>query len=170
LVHDAPVHPSAQKEAFSRAYFHAVVAAAGFGHQPGTMPDDDSVDVTIVASRSVGGGRIDVQLKSTADERGDGDLKFELERKNYRDLQGTENLGSPRILVVVYVPVRPDLWAVHSDDLLELRHCAYWVSLRDVPKLPDSQASKTITIPRRQHFCAEQLTGMMTRVCTGGVP
>lgn len=160
-----------RKEQFSKAYVHAVSTVAGF--QVKNYPvDDDSIDVTISASGNTGLNRrpsIDVQLKCTSrhvidDEK----ITFSLDVRAYDNLR-SENLCSPRILVVVLVPDKIDDWLAQNEKNLALSHCGYWVSLRGEPESKNT-TSKTVYLPRSQVFSVEALMQMMTTVNDGGVP
>jgi Domain of unknown function (DUF4365) len=96
------------KEELSYAYLHAIASRAGFGVERITK-DRDSVDVEIRARGKLCDGsilkstQVDVQLKCTSQDAGDGDkYPFVLSRKNYDDLRGERS--SPRILVVLFLP------------------------------------------------------------------
>ena len=54
------------QEAYSRAYIHAIAAAAGFKYSDGPLPDDDHVDVTITSRGPMGlirSPKADIQAK-----------------------------------------------------------------------------------------------------------
>lgn len=59
-----------QQEAFSRAYIHAVAAAAGFKYSDGPLPDDDHVDVTVTSTGPMGlirSPKVDIQPSAAWD-------------------------------------------------------------------------------------------------------
>src|SRR4051794_902475 len=95
-----------RKEQFSVAYLRAVSAVAGLALAPPNV-DDDSVDWTVYATGQSGlprRPRLDLQLKCTArDVLAEDAVKFPLKIKNYDDLR-TDDLHTPRILVVLVVP------------------------------------------------------------------
>ena len=108
----ASLNSAQQKEQYSIAFAHAVVAAAGYAFEVTTV-DDDSVDFSI---RSRQGScawarpRLDIQAKctATADYAPSGDLRYELPLKNYDDLRPlTSDIRIPRLLLVVVVPPIP---------------------------------------------------------------
>ncbi len=164
---------SAQKEQFSKAYFRAVAAVAGFAvAEPD--PDEDSIDFTL--SEKGDGGilrrpKLDVQVKSTAREIvSDGELRFPLKIKNYHELRPPmEDLMVPRILVVVIIPSDIGEWLEHSEEQLALRHCGYWVCLMGQPEKSNTD-NVTVSISRTQQFTAEVLREIMDRVGKGQLP
>lgn len=60
------MHITHQQEEFSRAYLHAIAAAAGLKFDPAGRPDDDRVDVAI-STRGLRGTtrspRLEIQVK-----------------------------------------------------------------------------------------------------------
>ena len=158
------MHPTAQKEAFSKAYVAAVAAVAGFGFRLAAEPDHDSIDVEF-ASRGTQGTfkkpRLEAQLKCTAREPATDELHFPLSRKNYDDLRVASCV--PRILIVVLVPLDPSSWMTHTEEEMILRHCGYWLSLRGLGDTPNT-ATITVKIPRSQTFNPASLQSLMARV------
>ncbi len=64
----ASLFPTQQKEQYSIAFAHAVVATAGYAFQA-TIVDDDSVDITIRSRRGDGAWikpQLDIQAKCTS--------------------------------------------------------------------------------------------------------
>lgn len=82
-----------------------------------------------------------------------------MKTKNYDDLRG-EGFLVPRILVVVTVPVAAQEWLSQSEEEMILRHCGYWVSLREAPATENTH-SVTVDIPRRNVFDVEALRRLM---------
>lgn len=160
-----------RKEQFSKAYVHAVATVAGF-QVANYAVDDDSIDVTISASGNTGLARkpkIDVQLKCTSQDVVDDEkLSFPLDVRAYDNLR-SDDLCSPRILVVVVVPDKIDDWLAQDEKNLALSHCGYWMSLRGKPAI-NNNTSKTVHLPRSQIFSAEALMEIMTAVNDGGAP
>lgn len=160
-----------RKEQFSIAYLHAIASVAGYRTLEPNV-DDDSIDWCVKA-RGLHGRRrspqVDLQLKCT--ERiasRNGSFAFPLSIKNYNDLRG-DDVHVPRILVVVFVPDTLDLWLEQSEERLLMKHCAYWVSLRDAPETANT-TSVTIGLPRANQFTVEALRSMMLRIGHGGSP
>src|SRR3954454_9711632 len=98
-----------RKEQFSHAYVRAVASVAGYTvYKPEV--DDDSVDLGLAAKGrgdTIRSPRLEMQLKCTAQNVvRTAHVGFELNKKNYDDLRGSDLLV-PRILVVVVVPEQP---------------------------------------------------------------
>jgi hypothetical protein len=150
-----------QKEQFSKAYVRAVAAAARINiYEP--VVDDDSVDIGF-AIRSVIGRpqppRLEAQLKCTAVADSDGqNFRFELKLKNYNDLRGDHYV--PRVLIVVVVPTVSKDWLIQNHESLALRHCGYWLSLREFPETTNT-AKVTVAIPRSHVFTIEALRSFL---------
>jgi hypothetical protein len=160
-----------QKSAFSEAWLRAVAAAAGFGVQGRSEPDDQSVDFTLTSRirGSFSNPRLDVQLKCTADALGIGtDISFDLKQKNYDDLRDPV-ISVPIILVLVQVPPDPLRWLIAGDTRVELFRAAWWISLRGRPD-SGNDSKTTIHIPQTQRFTPDVLREMMIRLGNGGLP
>lgn len=110
-----------------------------------------------------------LQLKCTSAIRSNGNLlRYPLEVKNYNKLQGP-SYDAARILVVVYVPDSVNSWLKQSEEELAVRHCAYWLSLRNAPATSNS-TTVTVPIPRENKFTVEALRTMMDQIGNGGFP
>ena len=162
---------SQRKEQFSIAYLHAVASVAGYRTAAPNV-DDDSIDWCLKARGAYGRRRspqLDLQLKCT--ERllnRNGSFAYSLSEKNYNDLRG-DDVHVPRILVVVFVPVDIDSWLDQSEERLLMKHCAFWVSLRDAPEKANS-TSVTVRLSRANLFTVDALESMMLRIGDGGCP
>lgn len=151
------------EDVLSEVYVSAIAARAGYTFSKPNL-DRDSVDLTI----SAGGKsrpKLDIQLKGTMNLDVSSDpMAYSLKLKNYNDLR--EPTQTPRILVVVRLPRDRDLWLSVSPDEMILRHCAYWVSLRDAPET-DVQTAKTVYIPAKNRFDIDGLKALMDQSRTG---
>lgn len=160
-----------RKEQFSIAYLHAIASVAGLRTAPPNV-DDDSIDWCLKARGTYGRRRspqLDLQLKCTERlPKRNGSFAYPLSEKNCNDLRG-EDVHVPRILVVVFVPDDIDSWLDQSEERLLLKHCAYWVSLRDAPE-KDNSKSVTVRLPRANLFTVDALESMMLRIGDGGSP
>lgn len=163
------MEPNTQKEEFSFAYIHAVASAAGYSFQIASRAlDFDGIDAILAGS---GGGiirypRLELQVKCTSmPVLGDEFIRYVLELKNYNELR-VENVQTPRLLVVVFVPENLDSWLHQSQDELCMRHCGYWLSLRGQPAT-QNQTSITVYIPRQNIFNVSALKGIMQRIEAG---
>jgi Domain of unknown function (DUF4365) len=160
-----------KKEQYSNAFVHAAAAVAGFATSKPSV-DDDSIDWTI--SQRGGGGtlrspKLDMQLKCTEVANfNEHCLKYPLPVKNYNELR-PDNVQVPRILVVVTVPRNVEDWLLLKEDVLSLKNCAYWVSLRgDEPT--ENVETVTVELPRTQRFDPTALRQIMDRISNGDLP
>lgn len=161
------MHISHQQEEFSRAFVHAVASCAGFRVQPGALPDDDSIDLTLCGrgpSGQVRSPKLDVQLKCLLGPSPTADFAYPLKVKNYNDLcPPLAECSAPRILVVVVAPTAPGDWAVQTAEALLLRHRAFWACLHGAPP---SMNAATVSVPIRltSGFTPSALVEIMARV------
>lgn len=148
-----------QKSRFSLAHIEAVAAHAGFQVEE-VKVDLDSVDGTLKADFGRR-PRIEFQAKATArDVVRDNHIHFPLPVKNYNDLR-LEAIN-PRILIVAILPQELEDWVNQTDEELCLRHCSYWMSLREEP--PTSNRDNiTVHLPLGNVFNSPQLVDMMQR-------
>ena len=110
-----------------------------------------------------------MQLKCTATARPNGDtLAYPLEVKNYKKLQGT-GYDNARILVVIYVPNDVESWLQQSEEQLIVRHCGYWLSLRNASETANS-IRRVVHLSRENQFTVEALEFMMSQIGNGGFP
>jgi hypothetical protein len=153
-----------RQEALSRAYAHAIAAAAGYSTYIPDL-DRDSVDLGFKAGGAMR-PNLHAQLKATVNLRKAGnDFKFVISKKNYHDLRVATQV--PRLLIVLGMPRNEKSWLNVSPARLLMRRCAYWVSLRGLADLPFGQASKTIDIPTANVFDVDALRTLMEKARTG---
>jgi len=159
---------NSRQEQFSIAYIRSIASVAGYAVDE-TRVDVDSVDCTIVQPGDsdefpeIEGLR--VQAKCTYAHRPkSGSIRFPLSIKNYNDLR--RECMNPRILVIVHVPQQIGNWLRHWNDSMSLYHCAYWLSLRGQPPVPNS-TNVTVTIPTSQVFTVDALVAMMDGLAEG---
>lgn len=165
-----------RKEQFSFAYLHAVASVAGYGIQ-GTWPapDRNSIDLTVSgtgANGTVKSPVMQVQLKCTATPVSNGThISYPLKLKNYNDLRvGGETIMSPYILLVVFVPGDAvESWLEQSEEMLAMKHCGYWLSLRDMEEV-DNTSSVTVHLPRANLFTVDALSSIMQGISNGVWP
>jgi hypothetical protein len=164
---------SHQQEALSRAYVQAIAARAGMTF---SLPSNDyGIDLTLNEIEVRGarwgesGHKLDVQAKSTtkAHVRKTG-IKYNMEVQAYEDLRVLQT-GCPRILVLLVLPQDERKWCEQTEDKLVLRRCAYWLSLRGLPRTSNRKTVQ-VAIPKTQVFSAAALRAMMKRIKAGGVP
>lgn len=156
-----------RQEEFSRAFVHAVISSAGLRLQPGAMPDDDSVDLTICArgpSGRVRSPKLDVQLKCMRGPMPEADFSYPLEVKNYNDLcPPMAEFAVPRVLVLVAVPRDPTAWSRQTPIALLLRHRAFWTCLHGLPPSTNT-TTVSVAISLAQTFTPTSLSQLMERV------
>ena len=164
-------HASWQQEQFSLAYVSAVASTAGFSVHHHVV-DQDGIDVTIATHGGLGtvrSPRIDAQVKSqVAGLPAKFPWSYALKVENFNKLRG-DDFMVPRILIVVALPKDVDGWLGQSGKQLSLRHCGYWVSLRDEPASTNTE-NVTVHLPKKQRFSPAQLRAIMLRVGQGGLP
>jgi hypothetical protein len=151
-------------EQLSRAYVQAVAAICGCTY---ARPEPDyGVDMTVRRVAQIGGrwapiGRsLDLQLKSTSvAEFTDDHVVYDLDAHAY-DLLRRATRNAPLVLVLLALPSERAEWLVHSEDRLELRRCAYWLSLRREPSILNSRSVR-VAIPRQNQFTPAALERIM---------
>ncbi|MDD5412151.1 MAG: DUF4365 domain-containing protein [Methylobacter sp.] len=159
-----------KKELFSRAYVKAIAAQVGFRT---AIPDvdDDSVDIILKGkgfSSPIRNPQLEVQLKCTAKDNDDPSiLKFTLPIKNYNDLRG-DDLVCPRYLFVLVVPEDCEDWLTHEQDFVTVKHCCYWMSIKDFPDKPNT-TNISIIIPKSQLLTSKSMRTLMEMASVWGV-
>ncbi|ANL70606.1 hypothetical protein AMC83_CH00572 [Rhizobium phaseoli] len=159
---------SARQEAFSRAYIRAVAAVAGCTV---ATPETDNDKVDWMISSRVRGTKftkpqINLQAKCLLGGAAEGErISYSLDIDTYDNLRD-QQVTNPRILVVVLAPIHPEDWIIQDEAQLVLKHCAYWLSLKGEPDVPNS-ASKTVYLPRLNIFTPKVLQAMMSRTSNG---
>ena len=156
-----------QKERLSLAYVNALAARAGFVTSV-PVPDRDSVDLHVQAS----GPRrpaLDLQLKATAALRRShaGFVTFRLKIKNYDDLR--IETQTPRLLVVLELPVDKSCWMTVTAEELVLRRRAYWLSLQQGFSERPGQQTVTVRIPESNLLDVDALRDLMEQSRSGGI-
>jgi hypothetical protein len=158
------------KAELSYAYLHAVATRAGLGCEvTGRHSDGAGVDAILrvkeqlVPPPSLIEFIVEIQLKATSQQPvlQDGRYSYALAVDHYNKLRLTE-CGSPRLLVVLFLPPDPSRWLEHSEEALIARRCAYWVSLYGAP-VSENRTSQTIYIPLANVFSVENLRAVLSR-------
>jgi len=150
-----------EQEAYSLAYASAVAAKARYTIAI-PIQDRDSIDIVF----SAGGPRrpsIAAQLKATINlgsVNAEGNFSYSLKKKNYDDL--IELCQTPRILIVLDMPVDPLDWMNISEDELIIKRKAYWVHLVGLPET-DNTSGKTVYIPKINVFNEAALSQLIER-------
>ena len=109
---------------------------------------------------------IDFQLKASTNLKPkDGKVLYDLEVKNYRDLIKTK-VGSPRILIVYYMPKSSEEWITVFDEEAILKRCAWWCSLKGQEDT-DNKKTKRIALPISQRLTPDELRRLIDLVKEG---
>jgi Domain of unknown function (DUF4365) len=152
--------------AFAEYYVRALALAAGLNVLHATV-DDDGVDAMIRYSGEVGviaSPGIDVQVKSWSNPAGSSSAWHYdgLNQKQYNKLVG-DNYQMPRYLVLLIVPKDQARLAELLDDGLLLRHCAYFTSIADKPRIAaaSSGSSRRVHVPKANLLTASALRGLL---------
>ena len=156
------------KEELSISYINAIAAVCKFGFEV-TRVDFDSIDATITSNGKLTAGSVfrspELKLQLKATERlalnKEGKFVFPLKKKNYDDLRG--NTLTPRLLVVLNLPDVENQWLTHSINDLIIRKCAYWLNLKGLPDVANTE-SVTVYIPRSNVFSPDSLNEIMIKV------
>jgi hypothetical protein len=115
------------------------------------------------------GVALDLQIRSTTQgEISEGAYHYDLDVVTYNRLR-ISALGTPRILVVLFLPQEEAAWTEQTESSLELRRCAYWISLRGGPETANT-ASIRIAIPRANVFSTESVHRLMDQINRGDYP
>ena len=162
----------------SYAYLHAVASKAGMSCRiSGRHEDNNGVDATLTAWGPFAGGGylteidIKVQLKATIKKPADDGEAFSFFLRGvtrYDDLR-IQAVDIARILVILFLPEDPQDWLSQTEDLLTLRKCAYWQSLRGAP-ITTNDTGATVYLPKAQVFSPEALTNLATRLSRRDFP
>jgi hypothetical protein len=159
-----------REESLCRAYVQAVAAQAGLNFS--WLAYDYGIDMTLRTVERVGehymdvGMPLDLQLKATTRAKvRPSHVVYDLEAKTYKHLRLSQNEGA-RILVLLVLPANESEWLSQSVDELILRRCAYWMSLRGMPKTK-AKKSIRITIPTENVFSVQAVQSLMTRLQRG---
>lgn len=173
-----PLSPNNIEAELSYAYLHAVAAKAGVGCKVGSRHDDNAgIDAELTGwGPFPGGGYLEevdlkIQLKATvkAPAIAGEHWSYSLQGiQRYDDLRN-EAFGTPRILVVLFLPDDPNQWLHHTEDALTLRRCAYWVSLRGAEP-SNNQTAQTVYLPKAQRFDPDGLQALMARLSRNEIP
>ncbi|MFE6609492.1 DUF4365 domain-containing protein [Amycolatopsis sp. NPDC057786] len=167
LVLSKPEHQGA----FGQSFVHVLASAAGLTVAREDI-DSRGFDLTIGHKGKLGQLRhpnIEVQVKSWSKRiavEQQGYWKYELRTRHYNELAGTDFMV-PRFLVLVIVPDDWHDYVDHAPSSTELRHAAYWMSLRDHPTSnlkPDSKVR--VDVPVRNLLTVDSLHAVMKSAAT----
>lgn len=154
-------------EGLSRAYVQAVAAVSGCTC---ARPEPDyGCDLTLRQIVKIGsefrptGRGLDIQLKSTTGATlTTTDVVYDLDVRAYNLLRRATH-DAPLYLVLFVLPASPDEWLSQTEQRFELRHCAYWLSLRRRPAVRNTKTIR-IHIPRQNQFTPIALARIMEAI------
>jgi len=133
---------------YGECFIQALAAAAGL-QCTSLKPDCNGVDLDISGPREVRGDFpcIKIQVKSWSVPRESGGFwRFNgLTEKRFNALAGPRRV--PRFLFIVIVPPDVTRFAQADTNGLLLSHAAYWVSLRDRPKITRAACDRRVQVP-----------------------
>jgi hypothetical protein len=155
-------------EQLSRAYVQAVAAVCGCRW---SIPVPDyGVDLTlrrVVWRRNhyeESGLSLHLQLRSTTMPAAttNDHVFYDLDVGTYTRLRSAPR-ASPALLVLLVMPSDHAEWIDHNENRLEIRRCAYWLSLRREPPVPNTSTIR-VQIPRQNQFTPNQLERIMEAI------
>lgn len=167
---------TAKQEELSVAAMHAVCAAAGFAFQTtGRVADGWGWDAEAhVQERldpdpdAILSFRMRFQLKATKQELAvtRGGVSFRLENEQYNRLRTLDPADSPLYLALYQMPRDVKTWMEADDEVLTLRRCLRWVSLRGAP--PSMNPSRvTVHVPEANTLHRSSLRRLAREVSLG---
>lgn len=151
------LHTTTRMERLSLTYIWAVAAYAGYDlNEP--KVDCDSIDGVLISHEGKR-PRVEFQAKATyRDVVGEDEVVFDIPIKNYSDL--IADVIVPRYLIVVVLPECEKEWLSLSEEVLAIRKCGYWFSLRGMEP-SENTSTVRLHIPRTQQFSPDALRDMM---------
>lgn len=160
--------PTAQRmELLQRAYVHAVAASAGASV---SRPDpDNGADLCISSVQLLSNGKfrntgfqLYCQLKATTTCEFVGDkVVYDMDADAYNKLVEWEGV-SPCILVLYCMPRVEGDWLGLSTTELTLRHCCYWLYLKD--KSTSNSSTIRVKIPQANVFDSDSVASLLSKV------
>jgi hypothetical protein len=162
-----------RQESLSRAYIQAIASRCELNCSFRAF--DYGIDVTVheIHQRNARyvetGFNLDIQANSTYGAIvTDTDVLYDLEVKSYDDLRD-QDVGTPRILVLLVQPEVEADWTEVTENELMLRHCAYWLSLKGMGAV-DNTRTVRVSLPKANRFSVEALQGIMECLRVGEDP
>lgn len=159
------------EEYLSISYVSAVAAHARVHctlHSP-----DYGVDASIRWVKAFGstekclttGFGFDCQFKATINYiLEDEFIVYDMQADAYNKLVAWEGTN-PCLLVLMCLPREFDQWLSCNEEQLLLRHCCYWIQIKDDPT--PNTSSKRIRIPRTNLFTPDTVNQLVEQVKTG---
>lgn len=168
MVGDELLPSEGREEALSKAYAHAVAAAAGY--TTAVYDYDRSGSDFLIQAGGHLSPMLALQLKATINLRPilstEGvRFSFQLKTENYEWLRRPSQI--PRLLVVLDLPRSESNWIAVSTEELVMRRCAYWLNLNGFQEA--SALRPTVHIPKSQIFDIPGLRGLMEQSRDGSL-
>ncbi|MEV0682947.1 DUF4365 domain-containing protein [Nocardia sp. NPDC050378] len=158
--------PNNHQGAFGEDYVRVLASAAGLVWSTDSV-DVDGVDLTIKKPGKTPYGfspQISVQVKTVSRPRFQrGHLVFPgLTHKQFNQLAGP-HFATPRYLFAIHVPRTADHFADAVTGAMTLRHCGYFLSLRDRTRfaVDDTKHTVAVHIPLGNILDAEALHALV---------
>ncbi|GGK51108.1 DUF4365 domain-containing protein [Nocardia camponoti] len=141
--------PNIHQGKFGEDYIRVLASAAGLVWSADDV-DVDGVDLTIKQPGRTPKGfspQIEVQVKTMSRPTFDGGVVVfrGLNRTQFNQLAG-DDFAVPRYLFAIHVPPRSGQFADSVSGATMLRHCGYFVSLRDQPRVPESDTRRKVPV------------------------
>ena len=168
MLGDELLTSQGREEALSKAYAHAVAAAAGYTTAWYDY-DMSGTDLLIQAGGHMSPA-LALQLKATVNLRPlrsqDGEVfSFLLKKENHEWLRLPSQI--PRLLVVLDLP-RPEVeWITITTEELVLRRCAYWHNLNGAQEV--NVATPTVHIQKSRVFDVPGIRWLMEQSRNGSL-
>ncbi len=152
--------PNFRQEQMSLSYVRAVIFSTGFNLSRYEV-DDHGIDGTI-KSYDRGRDRVDFQLKSTTQyDIRNGNIIYDLRAENYNQLIENDNL--PQVLILFTMSANDNFWLSQSHYEMNLRKCAYWVSLMGLP-FSNNSSTVRVEVPMANIFDQNGLRNMFDQL------
>lgn len=149
------------------AYVDAVAGRAGVNvsrelHDYGVDGTFQSI-VETPHGFSPSGFTVAFQLKATINWAvNDGHVTYDLAAKTFVDMVSRHRSAVPLILIVMCLPPEDKHWLLHSEGVLILRKCCYWLWLPQ-SQAPANTSTVRVQVPRTNLFTPEAVTGLLER-------
>jgi hypothetical protein len=148
----ANINPNVHQGFFAETFVASIAAAAGFDVSLPRVGKGIDLQVFTTGFNGTSGSRqITLQVKSwsTGSLNADGSFHFPLEVSAFNYLCGNDHDTRHYLVLCVVPSTHPD-YAFATDSDLQLRHAAYWLSLRDEQAdfTLDDNSTKTVLVPR----------------------
>jgi len=162
------------QEGLSRAYIHALTAAArihltmgaefdyGFDGSFDAIEENEYDDAGTTRTDYIKAGfPIEFQLKCSADWTVDGDhIVWTIKTRAYNKLARRSTDAVPALLILMCLPGAEEDWVVANEESLLLRKCCFYFSIEGAP-IPNNNSTKQLRIPRSNLLSPTSLSSML---------